>query len=213
MNLNKLPVYVFNTETVRKLKHNNYFRTYFFLASGFKDLFLLSKSNLHNTTIIYYDINPFAIKFKKWMLSCWDGKKESLYKKIMKHEYNYALSDHKFYGDFKKLNYKEQFEHSWKVEIEKRSGKKSIDSNNLKNHYNKFFINIDITSSFEKLEEIISIVDEPIYFWFSNCFYFDYTKVEDNTSFERFLNILKKSNKTIYLSGKSHDNKTLEQFI
>lgn len=204
---------MFNTEPERRIKFNIHFRTYFILASGFKDLILLSKANLQNTTVIYYDINPYSIEFKKWILSCWDGKKNSLYKKIMKREYNYALSDYKFTEDFIKLSSKEQFEHSWSVELERwNNNKKSIVFDNIKN-CNKLFITIDITSNFKELKKIITTAEEPIYFWFSNCFKFAPIEVEDKTSFEKFFNIMKNSNKRIFLSGKKYDGKYLENFI
>lgn len=211
--MTKLPVYIFNTETITKPKYINLFKTYFFLASGFKDLFILSKLNLCDKSIIYYDINPDSIKFKKWILTEWNGKKKHLYRKIMKYEYKYALSDYKFIGDFNQLSLKKQFDYSWKIEMKRWGNNKPFDIlNNLKQHSYKFF-NIDIASDLKKLKNIISLLDGPIYFWFSNCFNFEYRKTVGEINFKEFVYELSCLNKTIYLSGKDHTYKILECFI
>ena len=184
------------------------------MASGFKDLILLSELDLQNTTIIYYDINPDSIDFRKWILSCWNGKKDSLYRKIMKHEYNYALSDYKFTGDFTKLSFRQQFEYSWKIELDRwNNNRKSIVFNKVKGCYNKRFIIMDITSDFKDLKKVITIAEEPIYFWFSNCFKFNTIKINKKDSFKKFFNIMKDSNKRIFLSGNEYEGKYLEDFI
>ena len=215
INLRELPVYIFNTETVTTPTFSFPFKSYFFLASGFKDLTILSNIKFYNYSIVYYDVNPYAIRFKKWILSDWDGSKESLYKKIIKHEYSYALSDYKFVGDFSTLRIRDKFEHSWKIELERWKDDNMVTVlDKLRRYQNKSFMILDVVHDLKKLTEMISVSKEPIYFWFSNCFNFEhYSNDEHEDSYTKFLEVMKKSKKKIYLSGKDYNLKRVESFI
>jgi len=198
----KFPVYVFNTETVETKRYRC--KTYFFLAAGFKDILFLSSLDLTGINIIYYDINPDSIDLKKWEFEFWDGEKQTLYNKIKTKGYNYCLSDLGYVpkSEFPKLSMRDQFEHSWKIEVEKWGSNEEFKKAffKIKNHSDKQFIILDISKDFEKLSNILNTSEEPIYFWYSNCFEFDHNKTTPEMKLQ-FLDIIKKSEKKIYING------------
>ena len=163
-------MFLFNTEKVRSdyVEYNlPKVNAFIGLPSGFMDVHTLFRHKFEpNCQMIYYDVNPQILSFKKATFERWNGKD---YPKFIEK----MLTDYpETYGDQELLTSHEERVEKWQQELTLwKSPEEFSDFFYSLKTLKKDFIELNITEDSQPLiDKIGGFKDQHIALWYSNCF-------------------------------------------
>lgn len=165
-------MFVFNTENYRAIEGRNKRNTLdalFTLASGFKDLFLLSEHGVHaSTQIQYFDICSQSLLLKRFMFETWDGRDFA----AMMRRFT-SLHSEQLASVVPELNI-EKLSEQWLAELAQWGGESQfVSAFRMAQNLSRTYTQLDLVRNPDSVANMVrETPGNQFAVWYSNCFNF-----------------------------------------